>query len=271
MNKKYHDFIEKKILTQEDVLEIEQDRQKKLLDHANKINEKNKEKLRSGAELKHVFGRVIIAIDLEGKNTHTFSSGQKIYIGRQFNNLNRRETEPVNAVAISGNNIIPNSEILIHPNGVHDSNKIFDYVDDDTTVKYYSIREEDCFLWKNKNDEWLPIKNYATGLRVFEPYEGFLVDIDPKQIKNTLYITSGELKGKVVQTLPASDYEVIFIGSDGREQRIIRCRHYEGEINEREEIVGVNEKLTKLVQNNKYLVGISKKDCNYLNFTKLKK
>jgi hypothetical protein len=267
MNKKYFDLIESTPLSKEEIAEIEQDRQKKLKEHSKKVLKKNEQKLKELPDLRHVHGRVIITIDLEGKNSHTFASGEKIYIGRQFNNLNRRETEPVNAIVVSGEGIEKGAEILIHPNAIQPSNKIFDYNEDDSDVKYYSIREADCFFWKDMHGEWLPLTGFVTALRVYEPYNGSLVGIEPKKIKNVLYICSGELSGKVVRTLNACDYEIIFMGSNGQEERIIRCRHFEGEINEREEIVGIDENLTNLVHERELLIGNSPSNAKYLIFT----
>jgi hypothetical protein len=267
MNKKYFDLIESAPLSKEEIAEIEQERQDKLKDHSKKALQKNAQKLKELADLKHVYGRVVIMIDLEGKNSHTFASGEKIYIGRQFNNLNRRETEPVNAKVISGEGVEKGAEILIHPNAIQPSNKIFDYNDDDSDVKYYSIREADCFFWKDMYEEWQPFAGFVTALRVFEPYNGSLVGIEPKKIKNVLYICSGELAGSVVRTLPACDYEIIFMGLNGQEERLIRCRHFEGEINEREEIVGIDKNLTNLVHERELLIGNSPLDAKYLIFT----
>lgn len=267
MNKKYFDFIEKKTLSSDDISEIESSRQLKLKEHSEKIRKKSKNKLNEKVNLKHVHGRVVISIDLEGKNSHTFSNGQTIYIGRQFNNLNRRETEPVNAIVISGEGINANAEILIHPNAIHDSNKIFGFREDDTDVRYYSIPQSQCYLWKNTDGEWQPFHGYATGLRVFKKYNGPLYGIPHEQIPNVLYITSGEYSGKVVRTLKACDYEIIFMGSDGKEERIIRCRHFENEINEREEIVAVDEVLTKKIIGEDLLVGINSADAKFIIFT----
>jgi hypothetical protein len=267
MNKKYFDFIEKKELSKREINQIEKDKQKKLLKNQKRLEEINQKKLKEQVGLKNVYGKVIISINLEGKNSHTFGSGQKIYIGRQFNNLNRRETEPVNAVVISSDQIPSGVEILIHPNAINESNKIYSFIEDDSDVKYYSIPEEQCYLWKDNEGEWQPLKGYVTAFRVFEPYKGPIVGIEPKQIKNVLYITSGELKGKVVHTLKACDYEVIFMGNNGYEERIIRCRHFENEINEREEIIAIDPILTKKTLKSELLVGISPKDAKYIIFT----
>lgn len=266
MNKKYFDLIETAPLTKKEIKEIEADRQKRLRSHANKIQEKGKKKVTEKVNLKYVDGKVIISIDLEGKNSHTFADGTKIYIGRQYNNLNRRETEPVNAYVVSAENIPEGSEILIHPNAIHDTNKIFGFGEDDTTVRYYSIPQEQCFIWKNEEGEWKPLKGFATGLRVYEEYKGIIEEVEPKKIKNVLYITSGELEGKVVRTLHACDYEIIFMGEKGVEERVIRCRHYENEINEREEIVAIDDTLTKQVENMELMVGVSPKDASYVAF-----
>jgi hypothetical protein len=264
---KHFVFIEDKKLSKREINQIEKDRQKKLLKNQKRVDEINELKLKEKVGLKNVYGKVVISINLEGKNSHTFSNGQKIYIGRQFNNLNRRETEPVNAITISSDQIPQGAEILIHPNAINDSNKIHSFIEDNSDVKYYSIPEDQCYLWKNEEGEWLPLKGFVTALRVFEPYNGTLLGIEPKQIKNVLYITSGELKEQVVHTLKACDYEIIFMGNNGYEERIIRCRHYENEVNEREEIIAIDPILTKKALNQELLVGISSKDAKYIIFT----
>lgn len=220
-------------------------------------------------ELKHVEGRVICSVDLEAKNYHTFSNGIKIRRERQFNELNRRITEPTNAIVISGKDIPSGVEILIHPNAVHDVNKIFNYKrlsgnDEASDVKYYAIREADCFAWLDK-DVWKPLKPFETALRVYEPYNGVLQGVQPKQIKDCLYVTSGRLYGKVVKTVVASDYEIIFQDITGREGRLIRFRPDGDEKNNREpEAIAILNDLTKKVNEGKYLVGISISDAKPL-------
>jgi hypothetical protein len=267
MNKKYFDLIETSSLTKSQIKHLEAEKQRKLRLHAKKIDELNKKKISELPQLYHVKGKVIISINLEEKNSHTFESGQKIYIGRQFNNLNRRETEPVNAFVVDAEYIPRGVEILIHPNAINDTNKIFGFGEDMTTVRYYSIPEEQCYLWKDNESQWQPLKGYATGLRVFKEYQGPIVGIEPEKIKDVLYITSGELKGKVVKTLKACDYEIIYMGKDGKEERIIRCRHFENEINEREEVIAIDKQLTKEVENKNLMVGVSKSDAKYIIFT----
>jgi len=223
----------------------------------------NRERLAAKDDLKHLPGRIVVKVNLESKNFHRLTESLTIRRERQYNNFNRRETEPVNAVVISGANIPTGVEILIHHNALHDSNKIFDYgqLSGKTTasdIKFFSIPETECFLWKDKSGKWIPLKGFATGLRVFKPYTGILQNIDPTQFKNVLYITSGELKDKVVHTLRACDYELIFQGSDGREQRIIRCRHYENEDNDKEEIIAISDYLTEKVESGEYWVGLDK-------------
>lgn len=224
------------------------------------------------SELKHVNGRVIVSIDLDYKDSHQFEDGTKIYRGRRFNNLNVRETNPVNAIVISGENIPERVEILAHPHAFCETNKINNYLslsgnETSSSVKYYSIEEEMCFLWYDKEcSTWNPLHGFATALRVFKKYSGFLIGIEPEIIKDVLYITSDcDLKGKVVNTLKACDYEVIFMGVDGKEGRIIRLRHYEGENRDREEIIAVNNDLTNKVEDGELLIGLSTSDCKTLN------
>lgn len=220
--------------------------------------------------IKNVKGRVICAVDLDFKNWHTFSNGLRIRRARQFNNLNRRETEPVNATVISADNITVGAIALIHPNEIHDSNRIFNYTGlsgDETasTVKYYSIHEEQCFIWREENsNEWKPLRGFATGLRVFKPYTGLISGIEPALIKDVLYVTSGEHSGLVVNTLKAADYEVIFQDVNGQEGRIIRFRHYEGMNHDREEVICINYDLTGKVYDGSLLIGLEHSNCKTL-------
>lgn len=264
-NKKYFDFIETKPLTPEEIKEIEEKANKGRFERNKSVREKSEQKVKEQVNLKYVKGRIVVSIDIEGKNSHTFEDGTKLYIGREYNNLNRRETQPVNAFVIDAEYIPKGAEILIHPNAIHDSFKIFGFREDDTDVRYYSVQEELCYLWREGKGEWQPLKGYATALRVFKPYQGVLEGIEPKQVKNVLYITSGKNKGKVAHTLKSCDYEIIFMGDKGVVESIIRLRHFEGKDNDREEIVAFDSYLQDQVENGELLVGINISDAKKLN------
>lgn len=267
MNKKYFVGVDvgKKRLSKEQKEAIRHSEEKLLSNSANNYLQKTKERLTNETiPLKHTDGRIIIKIDIDSKDIHTFDSGVQIYRGRRFNNLNRRETEPVNAWVVSAEDIPAGLEILIHPNSICDANKIFDYagssVEHGNSVRYYSIEEPSAFLFR-EGQEWKPLKGFATALRVFKPYSGALVGIEPTQIKNVLYLTSGDLKGLVCHTVKAADYEIIFTGTRGKEERIIRCRHYEDKPHDREEILLIDYGLTEKVNKGELLIGLSSTDC----------
>jgi hypothetical protein len=217
--------------------------------------------------LKHTHGRVVVSVDMEFKNSHQFEDGTVIRLERQYNEFNQRITQPVNAIVISADNIPSGAQILIAHNCTHDTNKIFDYKNLSgeeiaSDVKYFSIPESDCFLWKDNDGEWKPCGVYETALRVFKPYRGIMEGIEPEIIKNTLYVTSGEYKGLVVRTLVACDYEVIFQGDEGREERIIRFRPNGDEAEKREpEAICIDNEKTELVNEGELLVGLSISDC----------
>jgi len=212
-------------------------------------------------QLQAVEGKVIISVDLESKNSHTFSDGTKIRLERQYNNLNRRETHPVNATVISGEGMKSGSQILIHPNMTHETYRIYDYaplsgIIEGSDIKYYSIPEEQCYAWLD-GDTWKPLKNFDFALRVYIPYAGLVDGIEPTLVKDVLYVTTGEFKGKVVHTLKSCDYEIIFQGPNGQEDRLIRFRHFPGQEHEREEVIAVDEYLTEKVNNKKLIIGLS--------------
>lgn len=212
-------------------------------------------------QLQAVEGKVIISVDLESKNSHTFSDGTKIRLERQYNNLNRRETHPVNATVISGEGIKSGSQILIHPNMTHETYRIYDYAPlsgalEGSDIKYYSIPSEQCYAWLD-GDEWKPLKGFDFGLRVYVRYNGVIEGIEPSLLKDILYVTTGELKGKVVHTLKSCDYEIIFQGINGQEDRLIRFRHFPDENNEREEVIAIDDSLTEKLNSKELLIGLS--------------
>lgn len=211
--------------------------------------------------LKHVHGRVVVKLYLQNKNFHTFSDGTKIKLERQFNNLNRRYTEPVNAYVISAEDIPKDSEILVHPNGITETNKINGYKEDNLEIGYYSVPREQCFIWYD-GKEWAALYPFETALRVYQPYIGSLEGIEPTLIPNCLFVTSGDLKGKIVITLKACDYTVVFQDKNGQEGNIIRFRpHGEPETDREPEAICISEVLTEQLKKNKILIGLSEKDC----------
>lgn len=224
------------------------------------------------SEIKPVHGRVIVSVNLNFKNSHTFQDGTKITLERDNGNLNRREVSPVNGVVISAEHIPTDAEVLISHNSCHGVNELFNYTQlsgefQAGEVRYFSLPETDCFLYRPKwETEWIPCKGFATALRIFRPYTGFIQGIPPTLIPNKLYITSGEYKGQVACVLKASDYEVVFQESNGRENRKIRLRHFEDEKEgDREEITAIDHHLTREINEGNYLIGLSTSDAKQLN------
>ena len=213
--------------------------------------------------------RVIIKVDLESKNSHTFKDGTKIKLERQYDNFNMRYVKPVNAEVVNAKDIPEGAEILIHHNATHDTYKIFNYqrptAEASSDVQYFSIPIEECFMWRTeKGSTWNALNNFITGLRIFEPYNGFLQGIDPSLIKNKIYVTSGELAGNVVGTVISSDYEIIYQNDDGTEGKIIRLRYYP-EGNDRNEVISAEHEYTERVKSGDLLVGYSISDAKKLN------
>ena len=220
-------------------------------------------------ELKAPANRVIIKVDLESKNSHTFKDGTKIKLERVYDNFNMRYVKPVNAEVVSAKDVPVGSEILIHHNATHDTYKIFNYqrptAEASSSMQYFSIPIEECFMWRSeKGSTWNALNNFITGLRIFQPYTGFLEGIEPTLVKNKIYVTSGELAGNVVGTVISSDYEIIYQDDDGTEGKIIRLRYYP-EGNDRNEVISIEHELTNKVKNGELLVGYNISDAKKLN------
>ena len=219
-------------------------------------------------KLKAPTNRVIIKVDLESKNSHTFKDGTKIKLERVYDNFNMRYVKPVNAEVVDAKDIPAGAEILIHHNATHDTYKIFNYqrptTEASSDIQYFSIPIEECFMWREgKGSIWNALNNFVTALRIFKPYKGMLQGIEPEVMNNKLYITSGELKGRAVNTVISSDYEIIYQNDDGTEGRIIRLRYFP-DGNDRNEIIAINDNMTELVESGELLVGYNKSDAKKL-------
>lgn len=219
--------------------------------------------------LKASEGRIVVSIDMQKKQSHQFEDGTKIHLARGYNNFNLRDYYPVNAVVIAANDIVTGTEILLQYTAIQDTFRVHNYkplsgaqIADD--VKYYSIPQEMAYAYLDSG-EWKPMKNFAFALRVFRPYTGALVGIEPTQIKDTLYITTGHLKGKIVKTLKAADYQLVFQDTNGREGNIIVVEHYEDGDNDRDLIICIMDELTEQVHAGKLTVGLTKTDAKSIH------
>lgn len=213
--------------------------------------------------------RIFISVQMDLKSSHSFSEGNSISLNRDVDNFDKKYVRPINGIVINSENIPTGAEVLIHHNAVHDTYRIFDYIELSgdfiaSNLRYFSIPETECYAWKLGNEEWIPTEGFEFGLRIFKPYEGLLSGILPTQIKNKLYITTGAFKGKVVITKGASDYEMVYQNNDGKEGRLIRLRHFKEPENIREEIIGIDNAATDKVSNGSLLIGLSSTNCKTL-------
>lgn len=255
-------------LTSDEILDVEREKSEAHDDYWSrhlKLGEFNIEDL---PHIEAAPNRVIVVVDMNKKSTHRMDDGTEIYLARQFDNFDRKYTEPVNAIVISGGELPRHCEVIMHHNAIHDVNRLFNVkgFEANESLRYFSVLEGQLYLYREQGSEdWLPCKGFSTALRVYKPYKGILEGIEPTLVKDKLYITSGNLKGFVVLTLKASDYEMVFQGLNGREQRVIRLRHFgTDEYHEREEIIGIDEESTDLVKKGELYLGLNEKDCKPL-------
>lgn len=245
---------------------IELKKYKSIASEEDKRNRANDSLLEAEETLIHPDGRVVIKVNVDGKNTHRFSNGVVIRRERQFDNFNRRETEAANAICISGEGIKAGAEILIHHNATTEPYRITNYKQTTgSDIQYYSIPTEQCFLWLD-GDEWKPLPPYETALRVFKPYTGIIEGIEPTLLKDTLFVTSGELNGQVVKTVIAADYTVVFQDTNGKEGKRIRFRPFgDPTTNKEEEAIAILHEETEMVNDGRLLVGYELSDVKKLN------
>lgn len=251
-------------LSKDEIFSIEKEKEVRFNNH--KLSQEDIAKIEMGETdtIKHVDGRVIVKIDMEGKNYHRFDSGLTIRRERAFNNFNFRETSPVNGIVISSEHIPKGVDVIVDYHSVHDSNRIFNYKNKSTNIRYYSIKTEDCYLWYDKNG-WNPLPPYELGLRLFKKYDSVISWMKPEKMDNFLYITTGKLKGKVVMTLIGCDYECVFQDTNGKEGNRVRFLPFGNEkLNKEPEAVAIREDILAEIKKEKILLGYSLSDCKTL-------
>lgn len=235
------------------------------------LKEKNKKKIQEQDSLIHTLGRIIVKADMNFKNSHRFKDGTTIRLERAYNNFNRRETQPINCIVVSGEDVPSGSDLLVDHNAFHETNRINDYKnkfehEGSDDVRYFSIPLSECFAYRADGDVWKPMPNFDFALRVFKPYSGTLQNIEPEIVTDVLYVTSGVLKGNVVKTLKACDYCIVFQGDDGTESQIIVFRPFGNEKLVLEpEAIAILHDLTDEVEKGKLLLGLTKTKCYPIN------
>lgn len=266
MNKKYVVFGGKTEIPKEAIAEIRKSEEQRLLEADIELDKKVNDKLNEEDNLVHTEGRIVVKLDMKNKDFHVFESGLKIKRERAFNNFNRRETQPVNCIVISGAGIPKGAELLVEHNAFHETNRINDYKNSfeneaSDRVRYFSLERYECYCWRIGSGEWHPIYPYEFALRVFKPYKGMLQGIEPELLKDTLFVTSGNLRGKVVKTLKACDYELVYQDLNGREAHLI-CFRPNGDDKRKleEEAIAILWDETKKVLNAELLTGYSLSD-----------
>lgn len=260
----------KQFLSKEDISSIEQRQNEVMVEWDNEASELSKKLIEQQDNLKHVEGRIVVKVDMKAKNHHKFANGLVIKRERQFNEFNRRITEPTNCIVISAQNIEKNAEILVEHNALHETNRINSYKNkfenaDSDRVRYYSISTFEALAWRIEGGKWNPVEGFEFGLRIFKPYEGLMSGIPPIQIKDTLWVTSGKYKDNAIRTLVGCDYELIFNESFGIEGSLIAFRP-EGDTkrNLEAEAVAIMHEITDNIKSGKYLVGYTVIDAKPL-------
>lgn len=215
--------------------------------------------------LKAAKDRVIVKVSMDYKNQYTFANGTTIRMERDRCDFDKKYTTISQGEVMDSEYIPTGATVYFHHNGSHENNRLYNYKllnaqEIAEEIRYFSIPESECYLWRMGEGELQPLKGFETALRVFKPYRGILQGIESTLLKNVLYITSGHLKGQVCHTLKACDYQLTVL-IDGRDKNIIRVRHSEDPNFEREELVAVNHAYTQAIWDGDLFVGISISDA----------
>lgn len=223
--------------------------------------------------MQHVEGRVIVQACKDQKNNYTFQSiGVTIRLERDYNNLDRTYTQQTFGVVVSAEHIPKDALLLFHFNALNETNKVHNYSGLSgeqiaSGIEIYSVPVSQCYLWKMAGEkDWNPCDSYEIAERVFAPYSGLLHGIEPKKLKDVLYVKTGDLAGQVVKTLQACDAVIHFRNEQGIDESIIRFRPYGNEREQREpEAIAILHHETEMVNSGKYLTGITTSDAKPVN------
>jgi len=213
--------------------------------------------------LNHTKGRVVVKMSLNSKNFYKFNNGMEIQLFRKAENMDGAYVELTQGEIISGEGIPTGAELLFHFNAVSLNNRIFNVSQvsgDDIAagIAYASIERSQCYCWKTEGGEWTLIDPFVLAKKVFKPYRGPLVGIEPQEQKNVLYLTSGRLAGNVVAVLKHSGYRIIFRNDKGQDETMLRCRFYEDDRGPAEmpsEVLAIHDLLTEQVESGEMYVG----------------
>lgn len=271
MNKKYFVLGGSTPLSKETLEGIRESGEQILLSGDLDLEERVKARLAEDDDLIHSEGRIVVKVDINSKDSHTFESGLTIRRERKFNDFNRRVTQPTNCWVISGEGIPKGAELLVEHNAFHETNRINDYKnsfesEESDRVRYFSLETRECYAWRVGDGDWTPIFPFEFALRVIKPYKGVLQSIEPEILKDTLFVTTGELKGKVVKTVKAADYQLVFQELSGREGNLICFRpNGDEKLKLEPEAIAILHKETEQVNSGELLVGYEIKDAKPLN------
>lgn len=198
-------------------------------------------------------GRVIVKIDTKQKERYALENGATLHISRGYN-FNLREDKASSGYVIDSEKIPSGSYVLTNYLATEPTYEIpyqSDFLTEEEMVhgwKIFSIPHDMVFCYQ-QNGEWIPCEEFILTKRVFKPYTGNLVGVEPEVVKNRMYVTKGKGEGKVVLSELNCDYEIVFHNTENREERVLRTW--------KREIIGVDNKMTSDLKKGKYLVGLS--------------
>ena len=221
-------------------------------------------------KMKALTGFVIIKIDTRQKERYRLGGTDIVLdITRGFN-WNQREDRPTLATIIDGENLPSGTDVLVNYLALE---PVYEILDEDILTKHekqqgykiLSIPNDMCFAYFHKG-EWHPCKEYLITMRVYKPYGGMLLGVEPVLVKNIMYVVKGysegtekdkvDLSGKVAVTLDWADYEIIWTNRDNQEERIIRTRD--------REVIGIDNSALEKINKGEYLIGLSPKTAKKL-------
>jgi hypothetical protein len=219
--------------------------------------------------------RVLIAVDLKYKDRVSLGeSGVILERPRNYDDLNHRVTQTSQGWVINSDYLESGSEVLVSHNSFHETNKLFTFDNEISlqSIGVFSIPKTECYVYRVNNGKWKACEGFLLGLKVFEPYNGILEGIEPKEIKRTFFVTTdGYLKHKVVDTVNAAILPIIANDENYNEIIINRIRHYPNDpYNVREEVLAINNEKTNKVLKGELLIGNNNKDCQKYDYKRLK-
>ncbi len=219
--------------------------------------------------MKALYGSILVKLDTKQKEKYNLTKDVKIEIERGYN-FNLREDRASMGYIVEGGGLKEGDYCLLNYLALEQG-----YIIQDENIltkeekkegfKVLSVPKDMVFATSPDGKDWTPCKNFFLTLRIFKPYGGMILGVEPELVKEKLYVVKGfdeydgkktDLSGKVMCVTANSAYVIEWHNTENREEKLIRTMG--------RELLAIDHSMTDEVKKGNYLIGIETTDCKKL-------